>query len=316
MNKEEKMKQYDFYDPMIHKGNLPIRVLPFNFLDWFENITPDFKEEVKGEIDFNGLQAGIQYHINRTKITEVACINSSKQIELYENFNQYLWCICYSLFVVFDESIQKPILENRYTGKFDIENPYVKQAIAVFNNGFDLLHTYKDWQFFQLPNPEKYNEHEKYYVEKTNGIYTAAMTFILLHEFAHQYLGHLEYNPTSSEESKTDENNADDYAIDKIAQNFSSERGTTYKCGIIAGISSLILLDKSLSGGDTHPDTDDRLKNAIEKMQLEDLDNLWGIASLTFRLWALKYDIDIECPQIVDSYKELFTMTLEKVNEI
>ena len=142
------------------------------------------------------------------------------------------------------------------------------------------------------------------------------MTFILLHEFAHQYLGHLEYNPTSSEESKTDENNADDYAIDKIAQNFSSERGTTYKCGIIAGISSLILLDKSLSGGDTHPDTDDRLKNAIEKMQLEDLDNLWGIASLTFRLWALKYDIDIECPQIVDSYKELFTMTLEKVNEI
>jgi hypothetical protein len=309
------MKQYDFYNPMTHKGDLPVRVLEFNFLECFENITPNFKEEAKSEIDFNGLKADIQYHINRTKITEGPCINHSKQIELYENFNQYLWCICYSLLVVFDEGIHRPIIEDRYTGKLDLENPFIKQAIAVFNNGFDLLHTYKDWQFFQLPNPEKYNEYDRFYIEKTNGIYTAAMTFILLHEFAHQYYGHLEYNPTSGE-AKKDEYSADEYAIDKIAQNFSSKRGSTFKFGIIAGISSLILLDKSLSGGNTHPDTDDRIKKAIDKMQLEELDNLWGIASLSFRLWAIKYNIEIEYPDIVDSYKEFFTITIEKVNGI
>jgi len=316
MIKEEKMIQYDFYNPMTHKGDLPVRVLKFNFLDWFKNITPDFKEDVKTEIYYNGFKAGIQYHTNRTKITEIAHINSSKQIELYENFNQYLWCICYSLVVVFDESIQKPIIEKKYTGKFDLENPFVKQAIAVLNNGFDLLQTYKDWQFSQLPNPEKYNEYDKYYIEKTNGIYTAAMTFILLHEFGHQYYEHLTYYPENAEEFKTEEYKADEYAIDKISQNFSSERGITFKCGIIAGISSLILLDESLSGGDTHPDTDERLKKAIEKIKLEDIDNLWGIASLTFRFWAIKYNVEIEYPQTVESYKELFTITLDKIKEI
>lgn len=311
------MIKYDFYNPMMHTGDLPVRVLAFNFLDWFENITPDFKEEAQNEITFNGLKKDIQYHINRTKITEVACISPSKHIELYENFNQYLWCICYSLLVIFDESVHRPFIENKYTGQFDLENPFVKRAITVLNNGFDLLHTYKDWQFFQLPNPEKYNEYDKFYIEKTNAIYAAAMTFILLHEYAHQYLGHLEYEPTSAEESKMEEYKADDYAIDKISYNFTSQRGATFKFGIIAGISSLILLGRSLSGGNTHPDIDDRLKKAIEKMSLNELDNLWGVASLAFRFWAIKYNIDyIEYPQSIDSYKELFTITLNKINDI
>ena len=308
------MRKFDFYNPATHIGELPVRVLQYNFIEWFENITPDFKDEVKGEIDFNGLKAGIKYHIEKSHITECACINTNSQIELYENFNQYLWCICYSLFVLFDESIQKPMLAGKYTGKFDFNNPFVRRAVDIFSNGFDLLNTYKDWQFFQFPNPEKYNEYDKQYIEKANGVYTAAMTFILLHEFAHQYYGHLDYYPTS-DESKKDECTADDYAIEKISYNFSSDRGATFKFGIVAGISSLIMLDKSLSGGDTHPDTDERLKIAIEKLKLEELDNLWGIASLTFRLWAIKYSIELDYPPVIDSYKHLFELTLEKIGK-
>jgi len=309
------MQQYDSYNPASHRGELPVRVLSYNFLEWFENITPDFKDEFKGEVDFNGLKAGIKYHINRSKITECACINSSRHIELYENFNQYLWCISYSLFVLFDEAIQKPMLAGQYTGRFDFENPFVRKAVDVFNNGFDLLQSYKDWQFFQLPNPEKYNEYERYYVEKANGIYTGAMTFILLHEFAHQYFGHLDYVPTSVE-SKEDEFAADDYAIDKISYNFSSIRGATLKFGVVAGISSLIMLDKSLSGGDTHPDTDMRLMVAMNKLQLSEIDNLWGVGSLTLKLWAMKYNLEIVYPPSMESYKELFELTIKKVGEL
>ena len=308
------MEEFDFYNPAIHKGELPVRVLPYNFLDWFENITPNFKEEAKNEIDFNGLKAGISYHINRSHIIECACINADRRIELYENFNQYLWCICYSLIVLFDESMQKPMLAKKNTGKFDFENPKVSKAIDVFNNGFDLLITYKDLQFFKLPNPEKYNEYDKFYIERTNGVYTAAMTFILLHEFAHNYYGHLDYQ--TSKDSKKDEFNADAYAIKKISHNFSSERGATYKFGIVAGISSLIILDKSLSGSDTHPDTDERLKVALEKMLLDDFDNLWGVASLTYILWSLKYNIELNLPLIIDSYKDLFELILEKIEEM
>lgn len=309
------MRQYDNYNPSTHQGELPVRVLPFNFLEWFENITPEFKDELNAEIKYNGLQAGIKYNINKTKITDCACINSKRQIELYENFNQFLWCICYSLLVLFDESIQKPLMAGKYTGKFDFENPSIRRSVDLFNNGFDLLHTYKDSHFFQLPNPEKYNEQDKFYIEKANGVFTAAMTFILLHEFAHQYFGHLDYDPTSAQ-SKLDEQNADDFAINKISYNFSSKRGSTYKLGIVAGISSLILLDKSINGGNTHPDTDDRLRLAIDKFDLEKLDNLWGVASLTFRLWAIKYNIEINYPSSIETYKQLFELTLEKVEEI
>lgn len=74
-------------------------------------------------------------------------------------------------------------------------------------------------------------------------------------------------------------------------------------------------MDKSLSGGDTHPDNDIRLKVAIEKMNLEDLDLLWGIASLTFTFWSTKHNIKLDLPPIVDNFKHLFDLTLESVRK-
>lgn len=308
------MRQYDFYNSETHKGNLPVRVLPFNYIDWFQNITPDFLDELKSEIEYNDLNRGLHHLIDKTEIKETASINSSNEIELNENFNQYLWCICYSLLVMFVEGIEKPMQAGTYNGLFDPTNPYIVRANEVFNNGFALLSTYKDKEFFDLPNPEKYNETDKYYIEMANGIYTAAMTFVLLHEYAHHLYGHVKFHSTN-EESIKEEFVADEFAIDKISYNFSSEKGHIYKFGIIAGISSLIIMSKSLSGGDTHPDNDRRLKVAIEKLNLDDLDPLWGIASLTFRFWATKYNVKLELPPIVDDCKELFYLTLESIRK-
>ena len=306
---------YNFYNAMTHQGNLPVRVLPYNFIDWFVNITPDFEQDAKSEIDYNGLKAGLAYHIDNSPISNIACINTNKQIELYENYNQYLWSISYALTVLFDESIHKPISAGTYTGKFDLNNPFVSNAIALFDNGFGLLTKYSDSVFFNLPNPEKYNDNDKFYVENTNGIFTAAMTFILLHEFGHQFYGHLDYNPTS-EESKKEEYTADDFAIEKIAYNFNTDRATTLKIGIVTTLCSFIFLDKSLSGGDYHPDIDERLTTAMEKLELTELDNIWGIASLAFRLWANHYKVELELPPIVDTYKELYYLTVAKVKEL
>jgi hypothetical protein len=309
------METFDFYNPKIHKGNLPVRVLPYNFIDWFENVTPNFKEETKAEIDYNGLKAGLIYHINNSPITEIACINGDRKIELNENYNQYLWSICYALFIIFDESIHKPITAGTYTGNLDLSNPYVKKANDLFNSAMGLLKLYQDKVFFSLPNPEKYNNTDQYYIERTNGIYSAAMTFILLHEFGHQFYGHLDYSPTN-DESKKDEYLADDFAIDKISYNFNSTKGTTFKFGIIATLCSFIFLDNSLSGGDSHPDIDARLTNAMEKLELDELDNMWGFASLAFRIWANHYKIELDLPLEVDNYKQLYYLTITEVRKI
>jgi hypothetical protein len=308
------MTDYNHFNSAQHQGYLPVRVLSYNFLEWFENITPDFKDDIKSEINFNALQSGITYHIQRERITECAELTSLGKIALYENFNQYLWCICYSLSTLYDESILKPHNEGTYTGRFDLTNPWVKTAIEVFNTGFGLIDSFKEHEFFSLPNPEKYDKKDEHYIEKTNAIYTAAMTFILLHEFGHQYLGHLKYYPTN-DESKKDEFTADDYAIDKMSNSFHTERGETFKIGIVAGLCSLIFLDNSLSGGNTHPDLDDRLKVAMSKLQLDELDHSWGVACLALRLWTIKYNIRIDLPAEVETHKDCFNWMIEKLAE-
>ena len=222
--------------------------------------------------------------------------------------------ICYSLIVLFDESYQKPKLLGGTCGIFDNSNPYVRRALAVLDNGIDLLRTYKDWQFFQLPNPEKYNEYDKSYIEAANGVYTAAMTFILLHEYAHQFCGHLDYLP-SSMESKADELSADEYAIEKFSYNRPEDRWRTLQYGIVSAILALFLLSDCLSGGEDHPDIDDRLESALKKLGLEELDNAWGLSALALRLWANKYDVELGPANFEKSYKEQFEEVLKEIRE-
>ena len=141
------------------------------------------------------------------------------------------------------------------------------------------------------------------------------MTFILLHEFGHQYYGHVS-TYSDDEQSKKDEVLADEFAFEKMSTHFETKKGTTYKFGIIAGICSLIFADSTLKGGDRHPDPDHRLKNLIEKMNLPDLDNLWAIASLPFNLWAIHFGKELKYGKYVDNYKELFFETIKQLDEM
>src|SRR5690606_10847679 len=111
---------------------------------------------------------------------------------LFENYNQFLWACAYSFLVIFDEGVQKPTLAGTFMGNFlDTSNPYINKALELFRAGLSLFESYREEVFYRLPNPEKYNDYDKFYIERASGIYTAAMTFILLHEFGHQYYGHV-----------------------------------------------------------------------------------------------------------------------------
>jgi hypothetical protein len=68
-----------------------------------------------------------------------------------------------------------------------------------------------------------------------------------------------------------------------------------------------------MDGGKRHPDPEFRLKNLIERMNLNELDNLWCIASLPFNLWANKYNKVLTYDKYVENYKELFYKTIEQI---
>jgi hypothetical protein len=308
------MRKYDNYNPGTHNGYLPIRTLQHNLIDWFENVTPDFLEEIFYETEFNGLQKGIGYKIERQPITIASEITPQRKIWLYENYNQFLWTVSYSLIVLFEEGIQIPILSGRYNGTVDYDNIHIRRAVATFKEGFNLFKDYNDWVFFDLPNPEKFVEYEKTYIEKANGIFCAAMTFTLLHEFGHQYYGHLEVNPTP-EESKKDEFNVDDFAYDKFATKFDTKYATTIKLGVVVALVSLAFFDDTIKGGEQHPDPDQRILAQLQKMNLDEKDNLWGVASLAFRLWSIAYDKPFDFPTEVENYRELFDLTLQRISD-
>jgi len=67
-----------------------------------------------------------------------------------------------------------------------------------------------DTSFFAAPNPERYYQKDKFYIGQVNAVYLAAMTWILYHEFAHQYYGHIGLVVTEVE-SKEQETAADDF---------------------------------------------------------------------------------------------------------
>ncbi len=308
------MRKFDNYNPATRNGNLPIRSLQHNLIDWFENVTPDFIQEIFYETESNGLQKGIGYKIERQPITVSSEITTQRKIWMYENYNQFLWAVSYSLIVLFDEGIQIPILTGRYNGKIDYDNILIRRAIAVFKEGFNLFRNYCDWVFFDLPNPEKFIEYEKAYIEKANGIFCAAMTFTLLHEFGHQYFGHLDVY-SSPEESKRDEFNADDFAYDKFATKFDTKDATTLKLGAIVALVSLAFFDDTIQGGDEHPGPDQRITAQLQKMNLDEKDNLWGVASLAFRLWSIAFNKPFDFPTEVENYKELFDLTIQTIND-
>ena len=303
----------DQYKPGSHIGKLPVRVLSYTYIHWFLTICPSFVDEFETEVQLYGLKKYITYIIDEKNITSVAELTQNKNITIFESYNQFLWNINYSLIVVYDEGFHKPLIHKTYKGNI-IPNKLIDEAIGLFFYAMSLISEYKKWPDYNLPNPEKYSRKRKQYIEKCNGSFVAAMTFILLHEFAHQYYGHIEYSPNSTNESKKLELDADEFAFDHMSKQFAGPKGKTMKLGIIAGLASLVLLDSSLRGGSEHPDPDFRLKRMIEKMELSEIDNLWGIASLSFILWAKYYNKVISLPQILNDSKTLFYKIIDGIN--
>lgn len=297
-------KKYNFYNPSIHRGIFPIRVLTNNIIDWFENQVPNFLNELKYEVENNNLKRGISYHITETKIENISFIDSDRNIHLFENYNQFLWSYCYSILVFFDNGIHSQIKGNEYNGKIDLTNKKVILSRKVIVKGIKLFSVFDNKNFYELPNPEYYNENDKDYVEKTNGLFLGAILFIMLHEYSHHYLGHFE-DPNIENRIKN-EIEADENALSLIQETFNKETGRTIKYGIALGLSSLLFSSNSLEGGEEHPDIDIRIENILSKMDIDEKDNIWGMVSVSLLWWAEFFNKDIDLPDSLENYKKLF----------
>lgn len=170
-----------------HKGNQPIRVLQHNITFQFETTNPTFVELSKTIIKDKGLQPGIAYYINDSAILEkvdghvqTPFVNGEGKITVHETFLSYVWCICNSMLVLYEEAIAKTS-QNQVSKTliYEIDAQKIDKAQELFNYAKSLIVSFTEWDKEELPNPEIYTQEDVFFIERANGLFVYAMNFIL-----------------------------------------------------------------------------------------------------------------------------------------
>jgi len=314
---------YNFYNPSI-EGNLPVRVLKNNFMKRFMEVTPDFIKDFRHEVAANGLYEEIVWVWDNKPIFDIAKITEEREINIYASYCQMLWGICYTSLVLYYEHLLKIIDGKVSSNELDPKNRHIVNALHVFVKSVGLLKAFEIDSFFSLPNPERYSKNNKKYVEYANGVFETAMSFYLLHEFCHQYYDHISEvkknryvsNDERNKASKLYENDADEFAFEKMSNNFNSPLKDNFRLGIICSITSLIFMDKTLDGGSQHPDPDERMENILQKVIPNEKDTVWGVPAMMIELWAVHYKIELKNPLgELENPKDWFDIRLRELRD-
>jgi hypothetical protein len=153
-----------------------------------------------------------------------------------------------------------------------------------------------------------FDENNKETIGNTNGVYINAINFILSHEYAHAQ--HQLYNRTMADEEK-----ADFEAVKMLKDGAKDKNDLGNKAvGALIGLGSLLLLYQNVNSS-THPDTDKRIYNFIENLELDDEYNeIWALGCFIFAYWCKEFSIhlDFMFDNLTISYKKRFMRLLEQ----
>lgn len=306
------------YSKDTHPGDMPIRVLRYNLVHNIENIRPDILNQYKEWVTSGKLNPEIKWLIDNQEVKPPHVDLIKKQINLQETYLSFIWALTYSLFVIYEEGIQKKMINKHWEGNIVLDTPLLQNAEKLFNWAITLIDHYSKWSH-NLPNPElQRNEEEKFFVEKVNGIFLDVVTFIFFHECSHLVNNHYEVikkygnkKPhellvNELEEYKEIEKEADLFALETIIRDYDTDRFKIVKglAVVLAYISNffIIIHPKSIKQC-LHPDLDTRLHNALEYLgqDLHKYDYIWYLACFACRTFFGIHKITVEFMESNDS---------------
>jgi hypothetical protein len=231
MDIDKMFSQQDF------PGQYPIRVLKHNLPHTIIMHKPEKKEKLEKAIADGVINPKIDYVISK-KFGLIKIDGDTKQITINEQFLAFLWSFIYSTFVIVEEGVQTKVLtsgSNLWDGKIDNSRPIVIRAQELYIWSKNLPKAFSLWPM-QLPNPEVfYTAEEQFYINKVNGIYLKAATYLANHEFGHLVNKHIDTlkifnqkghtNLTEEEKNiyKTIEGEADLYAREEMVSQDDDE---------------------------------------------------------------------------------------------
>ena len=245
------------------------------------------------ECDTNGLSKGILFFEERNGImtpAEISPVNGEYQIAISLTFCQFVWAVGLYMTVYFDNIVQIPNMNAAGTNihGYKANKDYLEYANEQFRLARSLIWGYNHDVFFELPNicdPLEFSEP----VGKANGILVGGVAFLFCHELSHNILGHT-HKESTDDESVAEEAAADNYAIEFLSDTFDRDFGFNHKVGAVTVLCSLLVMGKdSISGGSRHPHMDYRIRMMMTKLNLHEMDCLWGYVGSALRLWLLVY---------------------------
>jgi hypothetical protein len=308
-------------------GTQPVRVLHWMLVYMFQKTNSTFYEEVKDLINKGKLSGklGIIYgeeSIRTANGFQTPRANGkTKEIELHETFLSYLWCCTYSLYVTFLETIDFPQC-NFYAGyqAYPISEENIARAEKMFDYARSLIIDFTVWNKDEMPNPERLLAEKRTYIEQTNCFYTEAMKFILCHE-----LTHLERHVEQINEHTTNSNylayeiEADNNAIDKMKAGMSyapiplaQSHRLAIEIGAIIGVLSMFFF-RATTDGVRHPNSEDRLTNVLERLDLIGNDAAWAIACVGLKFWDNQFGHNFKWQENPNSYKEEYYQIINQI---
>lgn len=287
-----------------HNGNMPIRVLQHTLTNAFDNIYPEFRNDLEKLFRGRSPERGILWNDERLPIfslnqVRAAALTKENNIVLYEPFLSYLWAFSFAFYIYFQELVLTPADYRSYS-KINLDD--LHRTPAIMEYGYSLRTEYSVWDKELLPNPEAFTTDEAHLVGKTNGVFTNAVLFTIAHEFAHSYYqDHItQFNMPSIEYR------ADNLAIDLTTrQSLPEETLFNRRVGILTAVSAFVLLSAHTNSL-THPDSIERIENALTYMNLKGNDSLWAIPCIAIRIWDHIYQIGLEWGGQEGTYKDLF----------
>ncbi|UFH51829.1 hypothetical protein [Spirosoma sp. KNUC1025] len=236
-------------DNVTKYGNLPVKAVADIILDLFQQVNPNFPEELAYEVKYGGLKSTIVY--NNKKIIDVLSeISDDNEISISEACLAFLWCLSYAVITYYREG----------TAKAETFSESAERATKLLDYGLSLFREWNSWDP-GFPSPDKLDATDTI-IDEANAVMIYASIFVLCHEYTHHYLGYSPEGDTSTyEERKEDEFTADKIAVDTILKGIKHDLKShehTVKLGIIVGIGSVLFIDPILDGGPVHPDIDQR----------------------------------------------------------
>lgn len=328
-----------------HLGQYPIRVLRHNLPHTIVTHRPEKRQFLENKISEGKINPQIICKIsNEFGLIKVDA--DSNQIEIHEQFLAFLWSFIYSTFVIVEEGVQTKILlsgSNLWDGKIDNSRPIVIRAQELYIWSKDLPKVFSNYPM-NLPNPEIfYSAEEQFYINKVNGIYLKAVTYLVNHEIAHlvnnhidtlrplnvKLKNHIQLSEDEKTTYKTIEGEADQYAREAMIEQDDDE-----KIKLINGLSIILAHCASLFAikhpssltENVHPDIDNRLFHSINFLNLQEQKNidyiyLVGAISLNLFFAFNKVELDkigftLQVPKEMEDPKDYFSECLRIVDNI